>query len=587
MESIFSKLIGTLAVILLVAAFIGGSDILSRFMDTQKKWKYSIVFGILGGLFGAYGNISGFNLNGAVISVRDIGPMLSGFMGGPIGGVIAGMIAGLHRLTFGGITAKACIVATCLIGFLSGLISLKGKSLRNKPHIAFIFGAMSEALHLGIVLIMVKPFETAFEIVRQIAIPFILINSVGFALMVTIISYTEKQKFLVSEKSRLQSELEVATVIQHSLLPVINEKYPGRDEVDVSAFMEAAKEVGGDFYDIFFIDSNRIVIEIGDVSGKGIPAALFMATAKITLQNCIRDIPGLSEAVNIANNVLCSRNEAEMFVTLWVGVLDITTGELTYVSAGHNPPVTVIDGEPKYLKAKSGFVLAGMEGIRYKENCITLKKGDAVCLYTDGITEANNSDGQLFGEDNLLKCFGESGYSSSGEIMNHIKQSVNSFVGKAPQFDDMTMLCFIYKGAKDAGENELTLEATKDNLEKVLAFVDKLLEENNCPPKAQMQIDLAVEELYVNIANYAYAPGTGSATIRVGFDGEPLCAQITLIDGGVQYNPLEKPDPDITLPAEERQIGGLGIFMVKKSMDDMQYRYENRNNITTIKKIIN
>ncbi|MBQ7500870.1 MAG: SpoIIE family protein phosphatase [Clostridia bacterium] len=446
MDSIFAKLIGTLAVILVVAAFIGGSNIISRLTTKEKKWLYGGIAGILGGIFGIYGNISGFNLDGAVISVRDMGPMLSGFIGGPVGGLIAGLIAGLHRLTMGGITAHACVVATCCIGLFCGLISMKWHEYMKKTYVALLLSAIMETFHLGVVMIMVRPLDTAFSIVKQIAIPFIVTNSIGFGLMVAIIVYTEKQRSLMLEKSRMQSELEVANVIQKSLLPIINGDYPGRSEIDVDASMEAAKEVGGDFYDVFFVDGSRIAFVIGDVSGKGVPAALFMATAKITLQNCIRDIPKLSEAIGIANNALCARNEADMFVTLWVGILDMKSGEVHYVSAGHNPPVVIRNGKAEYLKIKNGFVLAGMEDMFYKEYIMKLEKGDTVYLYTDGVTEANSSDQQLFGEERLLRCFENADKMTARQILESVKQSVDGFVRDNDQFDDMTMLCFRYIG---------------------------------------------------------------------------------------------------------------------------------------------
>ena len=455
MDAMFSKMIGTLAVILVVSAFIGSSDIISKFLSKGKKWEYPAIAGILGGVFGIYGNISGFSLNGAVISVRDIGPMLAGFIGGPIGGVVAGLIAGIHRLTLGGITAKACVVATCCIGFMCGLISSKWHTSVKKAYIAFLESACMEAFHLCVVLVLVKPFETAFDIVKQIAIPFIAINSVGFALMVTIITYTERQRALMIEKSRMQSELEVANVIQHSLLPVISETYPGRHEVDVSASMEAAKEVGGDFYDLFFVDGSRIAFMIGDVSGKGVPAALFMATAKITLQNCIRDVPSLSEAIRTANNALCARNDADMFVTLWVGILDLNTGIMTYVSAGHNPPVVVKNQTPAFLKAKNGFVLAGMENMIYRENTVSLDAGDVVYLYTDGVTEANDANGALFGEDRLLQCFENAGEKTAAQILTGVTQAVDAFVQANDPFDDITMLCFRYLGTEPKPDADL------------------------------------------------------------------------------------------------------------------------------------
>ena len=576
----FTKLVGTAAVILVIAGFIGGSDILSKYANSDKKWLYSVVVGILGGALGIYGNLSGFNLNGAVVSVRDIGPMLSGFVGGPIGGIVAGLIAGLHRLFLGGITAKACVVATCCIGLISGLVSMKRHSFVKKPYFAFLLAAALEAFHLGVVLIMVRPFETALDIVKQIAVLFILINALGFGLMVTIITYTERQRALVVEKSRMQSELEVATVIQHSLLPTINEIYPGRNEIDVSAYMETAKEVGGDFYDAFFVDSNRIAFEIGDVSGKGVPAALFMATAKMTLQNCVRDIPNLADAVSAANTSLCARNEADMFVTLWVGILDLLTGEMTYVSAGHNPPVIVGKDGANYLKTKNGFVLAGMEGIKYKENSFKLDKGDVLCLYTDGITEANNNANELFGEERLLRCFSDVGNLSSFKMLENVKNAVGAFVGDAPQFDDLTMLCFRYNGSDS--KKVLTVNADNKNLNEVLEFVDGCLDEFSCPAKAKMQIDLSVEEIFVNIANYAYGDKKGTAEIIMSNEENEIT--IVFTDSGIAYNPLDKPDPDTTLSADEREIGGLGIFLVKKNMDSVSYDYVDGKNILTIKK---
>lgn len=442
MSAMLSKMIGTLAVILLIAAFLGNSDSIQNLLKSKKIWKYSILSGVLGGAFGIYGNVSGFELNGAIISVRDIGPMLAGFIGGPLGGVIAGLIAGIHRLTMGGITAQACVVATCCIGLICGIISKRWHGFMKKPYNALLLAACMEAFHLCVVLIMVKPFATALDIVKQIALPFIVINALGFMLMIAIINYTERHRMLDLERSRLQSELEVANVIQHSLLPSITTDYPGVKELDVSASMEAAKEVGGDFYDIYYVDPTHLVFAIGDVSGKGVPAALFMASAKTILQNCIRDIPSLPEAVATANNALCSRNEAEMFLTLWVGILDLTNGTINYVSAGHNPPVLLHNGKAEFIKIKNDFVLAGMKDMKYKEHSIQLAEGDVICLYTDGVVEAEDSDHALFGENRLLACLEGKEESGSAEIIACVKESIEAFINGNSQFDDMTMLCF-------------------------------------------------------------------------------------------------------------------------------------------------
>lgn len=441
MYEFFTRLIGTMAVILLVAAFAGSTQMLHKYIENPGNWKFILLTGLFGGLFGIYGNISGITLNGAVISVRDIGPMLAGFLAGPLGGAVAGILAGVHRLTMGGNTAVACVVATTLIGLICGLLSKFWPWLMKKFYRTLLTGACMETLHLVIVLIMVKPFSEALDLVRQIALPFITVNALGIASMMGIIHYVENQRDIFRERERMRSELEVASVIQHSLLPNLNDKYPGRPELAVSGSMQAAKQVGGDFYDVFFVDADRIAFLIGDVSGKGVPAALFMASSKIILQNCIRDIPNLSEALFTANNVLCEKNEADMFVTLWAGVLDLRDGKLTCVSAGHNPPVLVREGGAEFLTLKNGFVLGGMENVKYRETELHLNRGDALFLYTDGVTEATAAHNELYGNDRLLDCLAGCADADAQTVLDRVTASVEAFVREEEQFDDMTMLC--------------------------------------------------------------------------------------------------------------------------------------------------
>ena len=444
-QQVFTNLVGTLAVILVIAAFIGGNERFSRVRNKGIAWQSNLVMGIMGGLLGVYGNLSGFSLNGAIISVRDIGPMIAGYASGPIGGFLAGAIAGIHRLTMGGITAEACVVATCSIGLVCGLLSQKHHKVFDKPANNMVIAMAMEIFHLCVVLIMVKPYSQAVEIVNQIAIPFVLVNAVGFTMMVAIITYIEKHREMVIEKTVMESELQVAVVIQHSLLPDLSGSYPGREEFDVKGFIEPAKTVGGDFYDVFFVDSNHVAFTIADVSGKGIPAALFMAASKMIVQNCVRDIPSFNEAVATANNVICNRNDAEMFITAWIGILEIDSGEMQFISAGHNPPVIVNKDGAKLLKVKSSFVLGGMENVKYTEHSVTLKKDDVLLLYTDGIVEAENSKKELYGEARMLECLKDAAGLETGEVMSKLKQSVEEFVNGHTQHDDMTMLCIKIK----------------------------------------------------------------------------------------------------------------------------------------------
>ena len=454
LSQLFTNMIGTLAVILVTAAFIGGSDLMTRLFGSKNKWKTAVFFGVLGGIFGIYGTMSGIRLEGAIISVRDIGPMLAGFTGGPFGGLIAGFIAGLHRFLTGILSSTktpeievsyACVIATISIGFMCGILSLKFNEKLKKPLWALLTGIMMEIFHLALVLLIV-PSPYGFSIVKSIFLPFILVNAIGFTLMISMINYIEKQRAITLERSRLKTELEVATVIQRSLLPPITDSYPGRSELALAASMTPAKEVGGDFYDLFFVDKDRLAFVVADVSGKGVPAALFMATSKTTLQSCVRDYPSLSDAITVANESLCRNNTAQMFVTAWIGVLDLCTGALTFVCAGHNPPVLISGGHPEYVRRRSGLVLAGMEGVPYREQSLTLNAGDCLYLYTDGVTEAENVAHELFGEERLAACLEQSAEKEPGEIIADVKSAIDAHVGEAEQFDDITMLCIRYLG---------------------------------------------------------------------------------------------------------------------------------------------
>ena len=396
--------------------------------------------------------------------------------------------------------------------------------------------------------------------------------------------YVKNLAAVTAEKERIGAELNVATQIQADMLPRIFPPFPERKEFDIYATMTPAKEVGGDFYDFFMIDDDHLALVMADVSGKGVPAALFMVIAK-TLIKTRSQIGGTpSEILRDVNNQLCEGNEADLFVTVWLGILEISTGKVTASNAGHEyPAIRHVGGTYELIKTKQSPAVATMEGLKFRQNEFTLNPGDNLFIYTDGVAEATNAQEELYGTDRMLEALNSTKNFSASEILTSMKHDVDNFTGEAPQFDDITMLCLRYFGGINFVK-ELTIEADVNNLEKVLAFVDEQLEVHDCSPKIQMQIDVAVEELFVNIAHYAYNPEIGAATVRVEIQPEPLAVLITFIDNGVPYDPLAKEDPDITLSAEERQIGGLGIYMVKKSMDDITYEYKDGKNILSIKK---
>ena len=390
---------------------------------------------------------------------------------------------------------------------------------------------------------------------------------------------------VTAEKERIGAELNDATQIQADMLPRIFPPYPDRKEFDIYATMNPAKEVGGDFYDFFLINRNHLGLVMADVSGKGVPAALFMVIAKTLIKNRAMMGGSPAEILHDVNNQLCEGNDAELFVTVWLGILEISTGKLVSANAGHEyPAIKRAGGSFELIKGKHSPAVATMENMKFREGEMTLNPGDILYIYTDGVAEATNADEKLYGTERMLEALNKNANSNIEELLKNIKLDVDKFTGDAPQFDDITMLGLKYNGGEVKELEKLNISAEIKNLDTVLAFVDEQLEKYGCTPKVQMQIDVAVEEIFVNIANYAYNPEIGSAGISVEIQEDPLAVSITFTDNGVPYDPLKKPDPDVTLSAEERQIGGLGIYMVKKSMDDISYEYKEGKNILTLKK---
>ena len=396
---------------------------------------------------------------------------------------------------------------------------------------------------------------------------------------------TTLKRYIAEAAARIDKELEYAKQIQLSALPT---NFPKGEDYSIYAQMIAAKEVGGDFYDFYKLNDTTVVVLAADVSGKGIPAAMFMMTAKTIIKDLAESGIPVNEIFTRANEKLCENNESGMFVTAWMGILDITTGKLQFANAGHNPPVLKrANGEFEYLRTRAGFVLAGMEGVRYRIGELTLSAGDRLFLYTDGVPEATNTENKLYGEDRLLTFMNQNATMEAVNLLPALKANIDEFVGDAPQFDDITMLMFDYK-PKEGGTHitKQTFPAKVEALSDVLGFVDRMLELYECPMKIQTAICVAIEEVFVNVARYAYGDREGDMTLGIGFEEESRTITFRMTDKGVQFDPLKKPDPDITLSAEEREIGGLGIFITKKTMDQVTYAYENGENILTmIKKI--
>ena len=259
-------------------------------------------------------------------------------------------------------------------------------------------------------------------------------------------SYVDNLQKVTAEKERINAELSLASSIQAHMLPCIFPAFPEHDEFDIYATMTPAKEVGGDFYDFFMVDDTHVAAVMADVSGKGVPAALFMVIAKTLIKNHAQNGLQPCDVFTTVNRLLCDGNDAGLFVTAWMGVLDITSGKLTYVNAGHNPPlIRQNGGKFEYLRSRPGFVLAGMDTVKYRQNELMMHPGDRLYLYTDGITEATSSAKELYGEERLSAYLNGHADDTAEDILHGLKSDIDTFVGEAPQFDDMTMLMLDFK----------------------------------------------------------------------------------------------------------------------------------------------
>ncbi len=378
------------------------------------------------------------------------------------------------------------------------------------------------------------------------------------------------KNYIAEAAARIDKELEFAKQIQYSSIPTV---FPKHSEFEIYAQMITAKEVGGDFYDFYMLDDYTLAFLIADVSGKGIPAAMFMMRAKTVIRDLAERGMEPDEIFTRANEKLCENNEAGMFVTAWLGILDLKTGLMKFANAGHNPPLICrSNGKFEYLKARSGLILAGMEGIKYRKNELQLAPGDRIYLYTDGVTEATDENDSLYGEDRLINLVNSVEAVSPEALCKLIKEDIDRFAGTAPQFDDITMLSLSLKCV--LSDNEISVIPDEDSRSSVNSFADSLTSKLEVVPKVANKINIIFDEIYTNILNYSRAT---TCTVSYSIDGRKL--HITFTDNGIEYNPLSAAEPDITLSAEEREIGGLGIFMVKKMTESMEYTYEDNKNI--------
>lgn len=383
------------------------------------------------------------------------------------------------------------------------------------------------------------------------------------------------QAAISSEHARVETELNMASRIQERALPIVH-TLPSHPSFDLSASMVPAKEVGGDFYDFFYLDPTHLGLMIADVSGKGVPAALFMMVSKLLLDNSITGGRSPGQALAEVNHQLCEKNMEEMFVTVWLGVLNLENGELVTANAGHEYPLICRkDGSFEVFKDRHGLVLGAMDGMRYPEEKILLEPGDALLVYTDGIPEAANAEMEQFGMDRMIAALNANESGSMDDLMEGLKKALNDFVGDAPQFDDTTVLAVRLNSLLEC--DGISGTPGKDSISAVSAYVEEQMQKANVPTKALNKVMIAVDEVYSNIVYYS-----GATWAQTLCRADDKSVTVTFSDNGVPYNLLEKEDPDIAHIGEGDTIGGLGIFMIRNLMSDVKYERKNGCNVVTI-----
>lgn len=400
-------------------------------------------------------------------------------------------------------------------------------------------------------------------------------------------SYMERLQRTTAAKERIESELNIAREIQMGMVPKIFPPFPERDDVDIYAILNPAREIGGDLYD-FFISGNRLYFAIGDVSGKGVPASLLMAVTCSHFRSVSATAEDPGEIVTVINTAISETNEANMFVTFFTGILDLRTGSVTYCNAGHNPPLILNpDGTVTRLSPEPNLPMGFFESYRYTDGTFSLTPGAVLLMYTDGLTEAENSSRELYGNDRLEASLRRQKGRNAKDIVDGIYEDAELHVAGAVQSDDMTLLCIRFNGSADSGRTSiLTIHNQVSELTALADFVSQTCSGAGVDNTLTMSINLALEEAVSNVIFYAYPKGETDHNITVKCTVTEDALIYTIFDRGIPFDPTSRADADVTLSAEERKIGGLGIFLVRQIMDKTEYQRRGNENILTLTKYI-
>lgn len=438
-------LLQMICVIIVAAYFITRTGIFTEVLERRLSIRNRVYLILFFGILSIYGTLSGVEVLGAPINVRDLGPMVAGIFCGPVVGLGAGLIGGAFRMGMGGFTAASCSLSTVLAGLLGGAIyyAHRGRPVAVKTAVGFAAGM--EVLHMGIVLLLAQPFDQALSLVNQVALPMILANAAGMFIFAQLIANLLAERRTEAERDsyhdelqRKKAELQIAADIQQTFLP---KSIPPLKGFDLFAVSCPAREVGGDFYDAIRLRPDHTGLVIADVSGKSVSAALYMALSRTIIRAMASWHPEVSLALADANTMIEEQSDSGMFVTLFYGVLSEKNRTLTYANAGHNPPLLLRAGSNDFVRLMpTGVALGAASDQAYGEAQVTILPGDLLVLYTDGVTEAINSKDEEFSEAKLMETILRVRGRPSQEIIREIRDGIREHAGEEPQFDDITLM---------------------------------------------------------------------------------------------------------------------------------------------------
>jgi len=389
----------------------------------------------------------------------------------------------------------------------------------------------------------------------------------------------EAHALILQQQQRMKDELNVARDIQLSMVPTI---FPKDDAIEIFATLKPAREIGGDFYDAFMIDNESLCLCVGDVSGKGAPAALFMAMSKTLIKSYASSDLSTASIMTRVNNELCEGNDENLFVTVFLAILNIHTGELRFTNAGHNYPYIIKEDKTLLtLKQKHGPIVAAMDGLIYKEDLITLNKFDTLFLYTDGVTEAMNSSEELYGEKRLENFLLSHECKEVKECVNLLMEDISAYENCSDQTDDITILSCFYSGQSVLATLHVSIENRLENIAKITNEFDKFSQEQNITPSINQKVDLAIDDLVNNIISYGYSDERVHK-IDIGFKRMQSELIIIIEDDAMPFNPFDTEKNDTHLSIDDREIGGLGIHLVKNLMNSCQYQRKANKNVVAL-----